>query len=212
MSIEKARPGDPPRNKGRAAAVEETVKPRVRDRIFEAASELFYRNGIRGVGVDAIVCECGTNKMSFYRSFESKDALIAEYLRDQAQGFWDWWARATAPHEGHPRRQIEALFDSYLTDTCKKQPRGCAISNAAVEIPEEDHPGRQVALEYKSELRRRFRKLAKDSGARDPETLGDALLLLLEGSYLTRLTFERAGPMYAAATAARELLDAHGAR
>ena len=48
-------------------------KARVRDRIFETACELFYRHGIHGVGVDAIAAEAGSNTMSFYRSFESKD-------------------------------------------------------------------------------------------------------------------------------------------
>ena len=63
----------------------EPGKPRVRDRIFRTACDLFYRHGIRAVGVDTIATEAGTNKMSFYRSFESKDVLVAEYLRDQVQ-------------------------------------------------------------------------------------------------------------------------------
>src|SRR5580693_5406839 len=88
------------------------AKPRVRDRIFDTASELFYRHGIRAVGVDAIACEAGTNKMSFYRSFASKDELVSEYLRDQQREFWDWWNTTLAPHAGNPRRQIEALFEA----------------------------------------------------------------------------------------------------
>ena len=64
-------------------AKSEAGKPRVRDRIFATASDLFYRHGIRAVGVDAIAQEAGTNKMSFYRSFPSKDDLVAEYLRRQ---------------------------------------------------------------------------------------------------------------------------------
>ena len=52
-------------------------KPRVRDRIMQTARELFYRNGIRAVGVDTIACEAGTNKMSFYRCFGAKGELVA---------------------------------------------------------------------------------------------------------------------------------------
>ena len=77
----------------------------MRDRIFETACDLFYRHGIRAVGVDAIACEAGTNKMSFYRSFASKDELVAEYLRDQEREGWAWWDALIAPHAGNPRRK-----------------------------------------------------------------------------------------------------------
>ena len=76
----------------------EGAKPRVRDRIFETACDLFYRHGIRAVGVDAIAQEAGTNKMSFYRSFPSKEDLVAEYLREQEREYFDWWDGTIAPH------------------------------------------------------------------------------------------------------------------
>src|SRR5580693_10719245 len=76
------------------------AKPRVRDRIFDTACELFYRHGIRSVGVDAIASEAGTNKMSFYRSFASKDELVAEYLRGEERRSWQRWDEAVAAHAG----------------------------------------------------------------------------------------------------------------
>lgn len=188
------------------------AKPRVRDRIFETACGLFYRHGIRSVGVDAIASAAGTNKMSFYRSFHSKDELVAEYLRDQEREGWAWWDSITAPHAGDPRAQVEALFDSHVTRTCQKSSRGCAMANAAVEITEPEHPARIVVEQYKRELRRRFRTLATEMGAREPEALGDALMLLFEGSYLTRLTFDsQQGPARNAAAAARALIGAYTA-
>src|ERR1700734_3632904 len=90
------------------------AKSRVRDRIFETACELFYRHGIHGVGVDAIAAEAGSNKMSFYRSFASKDALVVEYLREQERGFWVRWEATVAQHPGDPRRQIEAIFQDQM--------------------------------------------------------------------------------------------------
>lgn len=190
--------------------ISEAPKPRVRDRIFKTACELFYRNGIRAVGVDMIASEAGTNKMSFYRSFPSKDELVAEYLRDQEQEGWTWWDSLTAKHEGDPRAQVEALFDAHVKRTCKNESRGCALANAAIEIPEPDHPARAVVEHYKQEMRRRFRKLARDMEAREPDTLGDSLMLLWEGSYLTRLTFQcQHGPAHNAAKAARALIEAY---
>src|ERR1700734_2528605 len=60
------------------------VPPRPRERILAAARDLFHRNGIRGVGVDAIAEAAGTNKMTLYRHFDSKDDLVVAYLRSIA--------------------------------------------------------------------------------------------------------------------------------
>jgi AcrR family transcriptional regulator len=192
-----------------------SVKPksRVRDRIFSTARDLFYRHGIRAVGVDTIACEAGTNKMSFYRSFPSKDELVAEYLRDQGREGWEWWDEVVAPYYGDPRAQVEALFDAHITKTTEEECRGCALANAAVEIAERDHPARVVVATFKSERRRRFRALATEMGAHEAEALGDALMLLWEGSYLTRLIFENNSnsPAHNAAKAARTLMAAYTA-
>ena len=53
-----------------------------RDRIFEAAKNLFYRYGIRGVSVDAIAAEADTTKVTLYRVFSSKDELIVKVLEE----------------------------------------------------------------------------------------------------------------------------------
>jgi AcrR family transcriptional regulator len=184
-------------------------KPRVRDRIFETACELFYRHGIRAVGVDTIATEAGTNKMSFYRSFGSKDELVAEYLREQEHDAWQWWDQTIAPHAGNPRAQVEALFQTMSEKTCEDDFRGCALANAAVEIHEDNHPVRAVVEHFKGEMRQRFRKLARDMRALDAEALGDALMLLWEGSYLSRLTFRAdQGPARHAPKAAQSLMRA----
>ncbi|MBO9662100.1 TetR/AcrR family transcriptional regulator [Dokdonella sp.] len=195
-------------------------KPRVRDRILDAACDLFYRHGIRAVGVDAIANEAGTNKMSFYRSFPSKDDLVAEYLTDQEREYWARWDETIAPYAGDARRQVEALVASDIDlawlrakaiEGCKcKTSRGCALGNAAVEIPEDNDRLGDIVHRYKTEIRRRLRKLAREMGASDPDALGDALMLLREGGYYTRLTFpNNTGPISAIVKAARALIDAH---
>lgn len=199
-------------SKNQVAAKAQSPEPQrcARDRIFETARELFYRQGIRGVGVETIADEAGTTKMSLYRHFPSKDELTAECLRADEQDFWAWWDEVTAPHAGHPRKQLEALFQAFQAKTsCKgeDESRGCPLQNAAVELTERDHPGRQVVLAHKSEMRRRLRHLCREMRARNPEQLGDALMLLIEGSYLTRLVFGHAGPVQAVAKAAKILID-----
>lgn len=189
--------------------ISESPKLRVRDRIMQTASDLFYCRGIRAVGVDTIASEAGTNKMSFYRSFASKDELVAEYLRGEEREGWHWWDETVAAHAGDPRAQTEALFDVLVRNACKDGSRGCALANAAVEITEPDHPARPIVEQYKAEMRRRFRQLAHEMGAREPDSLGDALMLLWEGSYLTLLTLGQHGPVEGAAKAARALIAAY---
>lgn len=193
-----------------AGAVPEAVKSKVRDRIFETACELFYQNGIRCVGVDAIATEAGTNKMSFYRSFASKDELVAEYLRAQERERWQWWDDVVAPFAGQPCQQIEALFEAFVAKLRKKDTCGCAFVNAAVEIREPDHPALGVIHGYKAEMRRRFRVLAKELDVADPDTLADGLMLLIEGSAMSKLSFVcREGPYVNAPQVAKTLIEAH---
>jgi len=185
------------------------TKPRVRERILRTACELFYQRGIRAVGVDSIACEAGTNKMSFYRNFASKDDLVAEYLRDREREAWSWWDSVVAANEGEARAQVEGLFEAHVKRMSDCDSRGCALANAVIEITEAT-PARAVVENHKVELRRRFRKLARDMKAREPDVLGDALMLLWEGSYLTRLVFTgRHGPIQNVVRAVGTLIDAH---
>ena len=168
---------------------QECAKPRVRDRIFDTACDLFYRQGIRSVGVDTIASEAGTNKMSFYRNFPSKDDLISEYLQKEADEFLKWWDETTAPHAGNPRRQIEALFEAQIQRILHQNCHGCAFMNAAVELRDTEHPATQIIYSNKAELLRRMRKLAKEAGARTPDQLADALALIASGNLMTRVSY-----------------------
>src|SRR5712675_2744120 len=79
-----------------------------RDRLLAVAADLFYRHGIRAVGVDAIAEAAGTNKMTLYRHFPSKDELVAEYLRQEAGKADAYWATLESQHPGDPLAQIRA--------------------------------------------------------------------------------------------------------
>ena len=187
-----------------------TAKTRVRDRIFESACDLFYRHGIHGVGVDAIAAEAGSNKMSFYRSFASKDALVTAYLREQEREYWAWWESTVAAYPDDPRRQVEALFEAQLKIALANECRGCALGNAAAEISDDEDELSTLVRAYKEKVRKRLQGMARAMGARDAEGLGDALMLLLDGGYFTRLVFPLgSGPISAALPAARTLIDAH---
>jgi AcrR family transcriptional regulator len=185
-----------------------TGTPRAGERVLEAARELFYREGIRAVGVDEIVSHAGVTKPSLYRSYASKDELAAAYLRLYEQEFWERFEAAVARHPGDPRAQIMDYLEGLAKRATAPGYRGCGLSNATVEYPERGHPARQVAERHKAELRRRLRAMAADMGAPDPATLGDALFLLLEGTLVSSQIFHRDSPSGNVATIGRLLLDA----
>ena len=99
-----------------------------RARILAAAGELFYRHGIRAVGVDSIAEAAGTNKMTLYRHFTSKDELVAEYLRQEAGKADGWWARLEADHPGDPLAQVRAWLAGMAAHVADCNQRGCASS------------------------------------------------------------------------------------
>src|SRR5213593_1850738 len=116
---------------------DERIPPR--QRILAAAAALFYRHGIRAVGVEAIAEAAGTNKMTLYRHFDSKDELVAEYLRCLANEAGQFWAGLEAAHPGDARAQLRGWLAAMEAHVVDVDQRGCALANAAVELPEKDH-------------------------------------------------------------------------
>lgn len=186
-----------------------TPAPKAAERILSTANELFYREGSRAIGVDEIVAKAGATKPSLYRAFESKDQLIAAYLRGQVERFWGYFDTAMAAQPDDPRAQILGFFDALGERAEKPGYRGCGLTNAAVEYPDRKHPGRKVAVDHKAALRERLRGLTKAMGAKKPKKLADSLLLLIEGVYVTSQLFGDDGPAAAARGAAEALIDAH---
>ncbi len=164
---------------------EKDEKIRPRERLLEAAADLFYRHGIRAVGVDAIAEAAGTNKMTLYRHFTSKDELVAEYLRQSAKGADACWDRFEKAHPGDARAQLRAWLREMAAHVANADERGCPLVNAAVELPEKDHPARRVIEEAKAALRSRLIRLCGEAGLSEPEMLADELHLLLEGARVT---------------------------
>lgn len=183
-------------------------KPRAADRIRAVADEMFYREGIRAIGVDEIVTRAGVTKPSLYRSFASKDELAAAYLADYDERFCRKFDEAGVGRERDPRGHVLAYLEGLARRATKAGYRGCGLTNAAVEYPQPDHPARKVAESSKRAFRARLVALAKAMGAGDPQALGDGLLLLIEGTYASGQLFGRGGPAKSLLDNARRLIDA----
>ena len=181
-----------------------------RDRVFEVAADLFYREGIRAVGVEAIVKRAGVAKISLYRSFPSKDELVLAYLKSRQTEFWRHWDEALGQHQGDPRGQLRAIMAYLAHRTTQRGYRGCPFLNFSAEFADPAHPGRQVAKAVKREMRERFVTIAEALGASRPQQLADGLLLLVEGAYAISQTLASGlyGPGTALVWAAEALIEA----
>jgi AcrR family transcriptional regulator len=160
-----------------------------RERILAAARDLFYRHGIHDVGVDAIAEAAGTNKMTLYRHFASKDELVAECLRSLASELEARWLGIAAAHAGNPLGQLRAWL-GFLAEY-KMSERGCAFSNAAVELPDHDHPARRVIEAAKKIHREKLTELCHEAGLDEPGLVADQIFLLCEGA---RASLQTVGP------------------
>ena len=181
--------------------------PTTSQEIVNVAGDLFFRQGYRAVGVDTIVKETGVAKMTLYRHFPSKDDLIVAYLEQVNRLMWEWLDDAVRPHAGKPREQLVAVFQALEKLVKSPECYGCAFMMAASEFPELDSPGHKVALAHKQRMRDRFRDLARQAGARQPEVLANQLLLLMDGAFAEARMFGPKNPAASVAEAATALID-----
>jgi AcrR family transcriptional regulator len=153
-----------------------------RERILAAADDLFRRIGIRGVGVEAIAEAAGTNKMTLYRHFESKDALVAEWVRGIIAVKERIWSELEAAHPNDPTAQLVEWSRRTAAALAQIEERGSPILNSLAELPQPGHPARKVIDEHRALEHQKILKLCHDAGFRDPELVADEFFFLLEGA------------------------------
>ncbi|MEM9539454.1 MAG: TetR/AcrR family transcriptional regulator [Cyanobacteria bacterium P01_E01_bin.42] len=185
-----------------------TSRSPARDRIVATASELFYREGIRNVGIDRIIAESNVAKMSLYKHFKSKDALIATCLQQRAETWRTRFQETVESRATEPRERILAVFDVY--EEWFEQPdfRGCAFINSFVELADLEHPAYQVNADHWQAMSDYLLTLARDAHLADPETLVLQLTILLNGATITAMTQGNARAAVQAKTMAISLIDA----
>jgi AcrR family transcriptional regulator len=180
-----------------------------RARILTAAAELFYRHGIRAIGVEAIAEAARTNKMTLYRYFVSKDELVAEYLRQSAKEADGCWERLERAYPGDALAQVCAWLEEMAGHLGE---RGCALTNAAIELAEKHHPARRVIDECKMAHGTRLIRLCRDAGLSEPDLLADELLILLEGVRVTAQSVGATGLGAKLLRMGEEMIATHASR
>jgi AcrR family transcriptional regulator len=179
-------------------------KMAMQERILETTDRLFYRQGIRAVGVDTIAAAVGISKRTLYNHFPSKDELIVAYLTRRF--------RPISASDAPPAEQVLAEFDRLERNFASDGFRGCPFVNAVAELGEPTTAARGIAVAFKEQRRLWFRELLTRLGARDPDGLATQLSLLADGAIAAALVRGDPTMARAAREAARTLLSAAGAQ
>ncbi|MFK3970575.1 TetR/AcrR family transcriptional regulator [Pseudomonas sp. NPDC087358] len=153
-------------------------------RLIDAASALFFRDGINATGIAAVAEFAGVSKMTLYAHFASKDELIVAYL-DQRNERWNAAVAQSLAAAELPADKLLALFDLHRQWLSDGGLRGCPYVNSAAEFPDRTHPVRLAVDRHKAGVKEHLLTLAQMAGLSEPQRLVRRLFLLLEGAFLT---------------------------
>ncbi|WP_424814724.1 TetR/AcrR family transcriptional regulator [Roseococcus sp. YIM B11640] len=169
-------------------------KPKAAERIQSAAKDLFYRQGIRATGVEEVCRVAEATKMSLYRTYPSKDALIAAILKEDAEE-WEVWFNEVTSKASTPVGKLRALMAAAAEELEDPDYRGCPMLLAQAEFPDPAHPTHQLVTDFKAQVCGQLIELSRQAGAAEPERLGQLLGMLFDGAWasLCYLGGKRAG-------------------
>jgi len=185
-----------------AARDTQTVdKPSGRDRILDAAYELFSRAGVRAIGVDTITAEADVAKMTLYRNFASKNDLALAFLELREERWTRGWvqAQATARAES-PAGRLLAIFEIFSEWFARDDFEGCAFVTSLLEFDDAQDPVRRACVIHLANIRAFVCELATEAGVAEPARFAAQWHILMKGSIVARHEGDRD-----AALKAREL-------
>jgi AcrR family transcriptional regulator len=184
--------------------------PDGRDRILDTAYDLFSAHGTRAVGVDRIIAEAGTAKMTLYRNFASKDELIVAFLAVREERWTRGWLQAEVERRAStPRERLLAIFDVFGEWFEREDFEGCSFINVMLELSDREDPGRLASVQHLSVIREFLAGLAAEAGVEDAAGFAHQWHILMKGSIVAAAEGDAS-----AAARAQELgallLDARG--
>jgi AcrR family transcriptional regulator len=180
--------------------------PELLERLLDVATDLFYRKGINGVGVDEIAAAAKVAKRSLYRHFKTKDALVRAVIRRRGQRFRSEFFSAVQRRAATPRSQLLAAFD-LLKATCRSKGfRGCPFINAAVDLADPTHAAHLAVREHKLAIRAFFEDLLRRAGVPNPANTAGLLMVLFDGALVGCAIAGSDGPAISAQNAVRRML------
>lgn len=171
-----------------------------RERILATASQLFYAEGVRAVGVEDILERAGAAKASFYKHFRSKDELIVQFIKRRDEEWRDWLRAFVEQLSPEPNGRPLAVFDALEQRFARADFRGCAFTNCIFEVPDREHPAHVAAAEHKNHVTAYLEELLRGAQVPDPASLAREFMMLVDGAVVTAV---REGSIWPARTARR---------
>jgi AcrR family transcriptional regulator len=165
------------------ASVVQTERPDARERILETAYELFSRHGIRAVGIDSIISRSGVARMTLYRHFGSKGALVLAFLeRREERWTKDWLQHEVERRDADPSERMLAIFDVFDEWFRREDFEGCSFINVLLEIADPTSELHRASADYLARIRAFVAELANEAGVADPEGVAHKWHILMKGS------------------------------
>lgn len=177
----------------------------VRERLLDAAEKLIYRHGVHGVGIDTILAEAGAAKMSLYKHFDGKEALVVAMLERRHDAWMAWFLERTAELSRRAGGPVPAMFDALGEWFMRRDFHGCSFINCASEFPDARHPVRQVSRRHKTSLRSAVADICRKANV--DVALAPALYLLIEGAIVAAMVGSESDPARTARRAALRLIS-----
>lgn len=178
----------------------------LKQKILDVANDLFQSRGINSTGVDTIVAVAGTTKMTLYKYFNSKEALILEVL---TQGNLDFhtWLKQKLNSSNKPTEKLQKLFDFIEEWVTSPNFRGMGFIKASAEFPNENNIIHQLSSAQSDQFRHYIFQLAIDAGISDADGLALQLSLIFEGAVQAEQMKRGSGAIKYAKKAAKILID-----
>ena len=180
-----------------------------RKRIVDAASRLFYDEGIRAVSVDSVAAKAGVTKRTLYYHFESKDDLVAAYLDARDQPNLALMARWFDEADGGLPDKIEAIFRQLARSARHPRWKGCGFLRTAAELaPLPGHPAVRIGARHKAGFEAWLAGACAAGGIPPSAELARQVVLLMDGAFSIMLVHRDPSYIEAAGRAAAELARA----
>ncbi len=179
-----------------------------RERLIETAKSLFDREGYHATGIDRILAEAGVAKMTLYKHFSSKEALIVEVLQRRDTELRDRLTQRARALSSDARGRLVALFDALGEWFDHRDFHGCMFTAASAEFGTKSRAIRTAARNHKQMMARALAQWAEEAGARNAERLGRQLAILVDGATVAAQMGARRAAAEDARAAAEVLVDA----
>ena len=113
-------------------------QPATKDRIAEAADQLFYERGFEATSFSDIATAVGISRGNFYYHFKAKDeileAVITRRMANTRAMLQDWQAQG-----GTPAERITCFIRILIANQAKITLYGCPVGTLVSELAKLDH-------------------------------------------------------------------------